>query len=87
MKLKDDKLAGRAKPKNQPQIVEQHFDDCGSDFGPISCYEIALRDTFEQTVTSVAVQDEMSVNFFQATLFFFHLVVSSFSVKSSSESL
>ena len=46
-KLKSDKLAGRAAPKKKPQVVEQHFDDCGSDFGPISCFDIDLRNTFE----------------------------------------
>ena len=46
-KLKKDKLEGRAAPKKKPQIVEQHFDDCGADFGPISCFEIELHEPFE----------------------------------------
>ena len=55
-KLKKDKLEGRAAPKKKPQVVEQHFDDCGSDFGPISYFDIELRNTFEddmvETTTS-----------------------------------
>ena len=44
-KIKEDKLAGNA-PKRKPQIVEQLFDDCGSDFGPISFVDAELADEF-----------------------------------------
>ena len=56
-KLKADKLVGKA-PTRKPQTVEQHFDDCGSDFGPISFVDDALGDVFEDLTCHVVTDTE-----------------------------
>lgn len=54
--LKVDKLVGNNHAKTL-QIVEPHFDDRGSDLGPIYFVDIALRDSFDDLICHACSSD------------------------------